>query len=376
MTRIVEESPRLLDVSYFHKFKGRDGKSTKMYTMHPTRNVSGEGSGSFSIRNRSSTKLQAYVSELEMAELFAINGFKELGINLRMLPVGGYENGSPPPGLKPSRADIVPGSQFDLVVKDCGAAIERQGLSNSLYLKLGRIKVAIPKRLIPHTTVVTRPTVEQVEEQPIFNPGTVSFGGTAPDEGVTFQGSLGAGSALPSTPRLPERDHASQEESEREERINGLQIDVDAMANQIDAEYANRPGGDVDAVVKRRVGQGPFRDLLELKCGVACCLSGVSNRRLLIASHIVPWSRSTAAQKTDHENGLLLAVGWDALFDKGFVSFDDEGRLLRSEQLDEDTIQRLGMSIEVSLPDTMLTPRRKANLAQHRRQHRFELEVS
>jgi len=94
-------------------------------------------------------------------------------------------------------------------------------------------------------------------------------------------------------------------------------------------------------------------------------------RRLLIASHIVPWSKSSPAQKTDSENGLLLAVGWDALFDKGFVSFDDT-HLLRSDQLDDDTMERLGMSLEIALPGKMLSAKRRENLAWHRKRHGFE----
>jgi len=175
---------------------------------------------------------------------------------------------------------------------------------------------------------------------------------------------------------LPEKVDTTPKKSEEDELIIALQDDVGAMASRIDAEYANRPGEDVDAIVKRRIGQGPFRSLLEKMYGARCCVSGVSKRKLLIASHIVPWSKSTAAQKTDPENGLLLTVGWDALFDKGFVSFDDEGSLLRSLELDDNTVQLLRMSIEVTLPEKMLSPKRKENLAWHRKRHGFETDVS
>ena len=157
-----------------------------------------------------------------------------------------------------------------------------------------------------------------------------------------------------------------------ETRLQRLRIEVVDVSDQISVAYSNQPGKDVDAIVKRRIGQGPFRNLLEEIYGVSCCLSGLSNRRLLIASHIVPWSESTGEQKTDPENGLLLSVSWDALFDKGFVSFDENGQLLSSEILDEDTARCLGVSMTVRLPEIMLTEERKKNLSWHRKNYGFE----
>lgn len=151
-----------------------------------------------------------------------------------------------------------------------------------------------------------------------------------------------------------------------------LHYELDKESNLIDVEFANIPGEDVDAVVKRRIGQGVFRSLLESIYGVSCCLSGLTNSRLLIASHIVPWSKSLPEQKTDPENGLLLSVTWDALFDKGFISFDDRGYLLCSNKLDDDTVRYLGISRDIKLPEYLMTSGRKNNLAQHRERHGFQ----
>ena len=162
---------------------------------------------------------------------------------------------------------------------------------------------------------------------------------------------------------------ADDKRNDTEER---LVSEVASASTQIAAEYANKPGDDVDAIVKRRIGQGPFRNLLVKKYGVSCCVSGLANKRLLIASHIVPWSKASPTQKTDPENGLLLSVSWDALFDKGFVSFDDDGKLLCSEMLEEDTAQHLGVSMTARLPVDMLTEERRKNLFWHRKNHGFK----
>lgn len=65
-----------------------------------------------------------------------------------------------------------------------------------------------------------------------------------------------------------------------------------------------------------------------------CALCGVSFGAVLVASHIKPWSEIDPSEKVDSENGLLLCLHHDKLFDAGYISFDDEGKILISSQLD------------------------------------------
>lgn len=148
--------------------------------------------------------------------------------------------------------------------------------------------------------------------------------------------------------------------------------DLDEIKRKIDEECANLEGQDVDAVVKRRVGQGVFRNLLLDDFGRACCMTGLKNARLLIASHIVPWSESAPAQKLAPDNGLLLSVSMDALFDKGLISFADNGSILIGKNLDAETIEILGLEREFALPEKILTAARMKNLAKHRERHGFD----
>jgi predicted restriction endonuclease len=136
--------------------------------------------------------------------------------------------------------------------------------------------------------------------------------------------------------------------------------------NLIEVEYKNNPGEDVDTIVKRRIGQSTFRSLLGAQSGMACHVSGLSKVNLLIASHIIPWSRSTGTEKTDPDNGLLLAINWDAVFDKGLICFDDQGKVIFSNDLDDDSIALLGLAKGASLPEKSMTSKRKGYLARHR----------
>lgn len=96
-------------------------------------------------------------------------------------------------------------------------------------------------------------------------------------------------------------------------------------------------------LVLARQGQGVFRTrVLELEN--ACRLTKVENPRLLIASHIKPWRVcSSAAERLDGANGLLLAPHVDRLFDRGFISFADDGKVLLSSRLDLLDLKRLGL---------------------------------
>ena len=80
------------------------------------------------------------------------------------------------------------------------------------------------------------------------------------------------------------------------------------------------------------MNQSVFRDRL-LKKYHKCCLCEVENQDLLKASHIKLWVVSDADEKLDVENGFLLCPNHDALFDGGFISFDDNGNIMISDRL-------------------------------------------
>lgn len=75
----------------------------------------------------------------------------------------------------------------------------------------------------------------------------------------------------------------------------------------------------------QRIGQDVFRDALMDYWGGRCPLTGIADRALLRASHIVPWAECSDERRLDVHNGLLLSALWDAAFDQGLVSFADDG---------------------------------------------------
>lgn len=111
-----------------------------------------------------------------------------------------------------------------------------------------------------------------------------------------------------------------------------------------------------------RKTQGRFRREL-LKRNDCCELCGMAVEPLLVASHILPWSVADEHQRQDPDNGLLLCVTHDALFDKGFITFEDDGRILISEMFPRQEWQRLSIDETMHLSHI---PRNKAYMHLHR----------
>ena len=66
----------------------------------------------------------------------------------------------------------------------------------------------------------------------------------------------------------------------------------------------------------------------------------------MIASHIKGWaSCETNQERLDGNNGLLLAPNIDKIFDNGFISFEDNGDILVSSKIDQETLNRLGLKL-------------------------------
>ncbi|KEH92842.1 hypothetical protein Z962_11330, partial [Clostridium botulinum C/D str. BKT12695] len=77
-------------------------------------------------------------------------------------------------------------------------------------------------------------------------------------------------------------------------------------------------------IINSRIGQENFRKQL-IKCYGKCVLCDIKHESMLKASHIKPWSDSNNTERLDFFNGFLLCANHDALFDKGLISFDDDG---------------------------------------------------
>lgn len=99
-------------------------------------------------------------------------------------------------------------------------------------------------------------------------------------------------------------------------------------------ETATLGATEVEAIVRKRIGQDVFRKALIDYHGGRCQVTGITDAALLRASHIIPWADcKTDAERLDVHNGFLLSSLWDAAFDEGLLSFADDGTPIYSARL-------------------------------------------
>jgi HNH endonuclease len=155
------------------------------------------------------------------------------------------------------------------------------------------------------------------------------------------------------------------------DRVYKLAVSLpDAPLTRFQVKTAGLPRTtEAERMVIQRIGQDVFRDALMDYWGRRCPLTGITEPALLRASHIVPWSDCNDEQRLDVHNGLLLSALWDAAFDKGLVSFDDDGTLRVSASLSETARQVLDVASVAPLAG--LRDAHCANLAAHRARHGF-----
>lgn len=95
-----------------------------------------------------------------------------------------------------------------------------------------------------------------------------------------------------------------------------------------------------------RRGQGYYKEEVR-RHEPACRLTGLSDSRHLIASHMKPWSESNNAERLDGYNGLLLSPHVDHLFDRGLITFEVTGRVRSSPRLEPQVVERWKLNLAV-----------------------------
>jgi hypothetical protein len=128
-------------------------------------------------------------------------------------------------------------------------------------------------------------------------------------------------------------------------------------------EFANLSATERQAVTKARIGQGRFRQQL-IEIWEGCAVTDIKLPNVLRASHIKPWRFSTNSERVDPYNGLLLLPQYDQLFDKGLISFDEKGRLIRSRAIEGIEPKKLGIDVNDRL--RALSKQHSAFLDYHR----------
>jgi putative restriction endonuclease len=130
-----------------------------------------------------------------------------------------------------------------------------------------------------------------------------------------------------------------------EENINNLNFQIYDLSHITQTER--------ESIIKSRIGHSKFKENL-LKIDPRCKICGLNIIYILIASHIKPWSVSTHKERLDINNGLLLCPTHDALFDKGYISFDEKGYILISKLLNYDSMNSVQLKKDFKITNFQL----------------------
>ena len=122
---------------------------------------------------------------------------------------------------------------------------------------------------------------------------------------------------------------------------NGVKLEetvINTITNDTTIDSTERT-----SLIKARNGQGKFRSNV-INIMPRCPFTGISDSFLLRASHIIPWSQCrNNHERLDGYNGLTLTPSYDVLFDRGLISFNNDGSLLISSKLNLQIIMSLNL---------------------------------
>lgn len=92
-------------------------------------------------------------------------------------------------------------------------------------------------------------------------------------------------------------------------------------------------GHERETVIRQRVDQNAFRTMIMNNYNETCAITGINEKRLLIASHIIPW-KDKENTRLNPENGICLSSLYDKAFDSGLITIrPDDYTVMVSKEL-------------------------------------------
>lgn len=109
-------------------------------------------------------------------------------------------------------------------------------------------------------------------------------------------------------------------------------ISIENKYNDILSDLKEIKGEDKSRIVKTRVNQSVFREIVLANYSSKCAITGIETPELLLASHIIPWSENEK-ERLNPENGICLSPLYDKAFDRGLITISDDLRVIISKDL-------------------------------------------
>jgi putative restriction endonuclease len=139
----------------------------------------------------------------------------------------------------------------------------------------------------------------------------------------------------------------------QEEELITREIEQDTSINQTTKKQ----------LVDSRRGQGKYRRNLAL-FERQCRVTGITDKRFLIASHSKPWSKSENDEKLDGNNGFFFSPHVDKLYDNGWLTFESNGDAIYADNTITKALKQWGIKLPINIGK--LNDEQQAYLAYHR----------
>lgn len=107
-----------------------------------------------------------------------------------------------------------------------------------------------------------------------------------------------------------------------------------------------------EAKTKIRLGNQKFRKNVMPIWEHQCTICGIELPELLKASRSKPWKDSTDLERVNPYNGMILCCNHDALYEKGFIAFDGQGKIHISSEIPEADYEKYGIHNKMKIART------------------------
>ncbi len=107
---------------------------------------------------------------------------------------------------------------------------------------------------------------------------------------------------------------------------------IEELHPEIIVDWQNLQGEVRERVVKTRVNQSVFRQMILKTYSNKCAISGICLPELLVAGHIIPWAVD-AKNRLNPENGICLSNLYDKAYENGLICISIDYKVLISKRL-------------------------------------------
>jgi putative restriction endonuclease len=158
------------------------------------------------------------------------------------------------------------------------------------------------------------------------------------DPAITSTGRSGLGSASKQDRAIWDEYHANWEklavesQKARDALPKSTRDQPQMTASLLDESPENYEGLNKRVLTSVRLKQSFFRGAILSSYQSRCCMSGITEPKLLVASHILPWGIDKS-NRLNPRNGLCLSALHDRAFDQGLITVTPDYRVIVSKQL-------------------------------------------